>query len=169
MLRRSGPVAAAWGVAGVSLLLLLAIVRLAPFALQLGTLPLGWPHQAALLLWIAGMAYFEGYRGFQLAFSPRVAARARHLALHPTPVRALLAPFFCMAYFGAPRARRITSWVITATVTLLVVTMRHVPQPWRGIVDAGVVVGLTWGLVTVWLSTVRVFNGQVSAPAEVTP
>ena len=29
----------------------------------------------------------------------------------------------------------------------LVVVVRDFDQPWRGIVDGGVVVGLTWGLV----------------------
>ena len=160
--------AAAWGVAGVSLLLLLAITRLAPYALQLAALPLGSHHVVALLLWVAGMAYFEGYRGFQLAFSPRVAARARYLAEHPTLLRATLAPLFCMAYFDAPVARRVTSYVITIGVTLLVLGMRHVSQPWRGIVDAGVVVGLSWGLVTLWIATARACRGTLAASPEVT-
>ena len=33
----------------------------------------------------------------------------------------------------------------------LIVLIRKLDQPWRGIVDAGVVVGLGWGLVaTLW-------------------
>ncbi len=40
----------------------------------------------------------------------------------------------------------ITSWLVVVVVTSLVFGMRFVPQPWRGIVDAGVVVGLGMGL-----------------------
>ena len=36
----------------------------------------------------------------------RVAARVHYLLHHPTPVRVILAPFFCLGYFGAPRRRR---------------------------------------------------------------
>ena len=32
---------------------------------------------------------------------------------------------------------------------VLIVSVRQLPQPWRGMVDAGVVVGLTWGVVSI--------------------
>jgi uncharacterized membrane protein YjgN (DUF898 family) len=166
-----GPLAAAWGIAGVTALLATAIVRLAPVAAEaLASSAMTGPHWAILSAWVGAMAYFEGYRGFQLAFSPRVAARARHLSHHPTAVRAVLAPLFCMAYFAAPARRRLASTGVTAAVVVLVLAMRHVPQPWRGIVDAGVVVGLAWGLVSLWVFTALAFGTtRFDHPAEVAP
>ena len=165
-----GPLAAAWGIAGVSLLLATAILRLAPVAAQALSSPLSPIHWAALAAWLPAMAYLEGYRGFQLGFSPRVAARARHLARQPTGVRTALAPLFCMAYFAAPTRRRLVSFGVTTAVVVLVLAMRAVPQPWRGIVDAGVVVGLAWGLVSLWVFTAQAFGGATfDHPAEVAP
>jgi hypothetical protein len=166
-----GPLAAAWGVAGVSALLISAILRLAPVASEaLSSSTMTPAHWALVAAWIAAMAYFEGYRGFQLAFSPRVAARALHLSRHPTPVRAVLAPLFCMAYFAAPLRRRLVSFGVTAAVVVLVLGMRHVPQPWRGMVDAGVVAGLAWGLVSLWVFTALAFADRgFDHPAEVAP
>jgi hypothetical protein len=163
-----GAWAAAWGVAGVSLLLGWAIARLSPVAWRAMTAPLSPGHWAALAAVVLAMAFFEGYRGFQRGFSPRVAARARHLSLHPTPLRALLAPFFCIGYFGAPRARRIASFAVSAGVLVLVVLVRRLDQPWRGIIDAGVVVGLAWGLAALWIYTARAFGPRgLDHPPEV--
>jgi hypothetical protein len=53
-----------------------------------------------------------------------------------------------MGYFHAPKRRRITSISVTAGIIVLIILVRLLPQPWRGIVDAGVVVGLAWGLIS---------------------
>lgn len=63
-------------------------------------------------------------------------------------MRVLLAPLFCMGFFGATRRVLIAAWVVLIMVAGLVALVRALDQPWRGIVDAGVVVGLGWGLVT---------------------
>jgi len=93
------------------------------------------------------MGYSEGYRGFQLGFSPRIAARALWLSRNPSLLRGLLAPAFCMGFFGATKRRTLTSWCVLAGIVGIVSLVRLLPQPWRGIVDFGVVVGLTWGLL----------------------
>jgi hypothetical protein len=114
------------------------------------------------------MAYFEGYKAFQLGFSPRVAARARYLRDHPSLLHALLAPLFCMAYFHASRRRQITSISVTAGIIVLVILVRMLPQPWRGIIDGGVVVGLAWGLVTLALFGYQALtNSSFPYPPEV--
>ena len=163
-----GALAAAWGVSGVSMLLGWAIARLSAVAWRALAAPLSPGHWAALAAVVCAMAFFEGYRGFQRGFSPRVAARARHLSLHPTPLRTLLAPLFCIGYFGAPRARRIASIALSAGIVLLILAVGRLNQPWRGIVDAGVVVGLAWGLATLWIFTARAFSPSgLDYPAEV--
>jgi len=136
-----------WGTLGFFALLFEALYRLGPIAWEAMSSPmLAWWHWGSLVLWVAIMAYSEGYRGFQKRFSPRFAARAMLLADSPTLARGLLAPLFCMGLFHATRRVLIVSWGIVVGVVLLIILIRQLDQPWRGIVDAGVVVGLAWGL-----------------------
>jgi hypothetical protein len=108
--------------------------------------PAAWSLAA---VWMGAMLYFEGYRGFQRSFSPRAAARARWLNDHPRPLLIALAPLFCMGLVHATRRRLITSWVVLGGIAGLVVGMRLVPQPWRGLLDAGVAAALVYGAGTV--------------------
>ena len=159
-----GLAAAVWGLLGVSALLGRAIWRLTPAAWEAGTRyqpgVLGWSLAA---LWLLFMGYSEGYRGFQKGFAPRVARRAAHLAQQPRPLHVLLAPMFCMGLIHASRRRLVTSWSLTAMIVVLVLAVRHLTQPWRGLVDAGVVLGLAWGLVAVLVFGVRALRGQLPA------
>ncbi len=138
-----------WGMIGVVLIIGSALWRLTPLAIEPiadGSLE-AW-HWAIMIGWTAFNAYAEGYRGFQKRFSPRTAARALYLGHNPTPLRVALAPLFCMGFFGATRRVLIAAWVVLLAVAGLVALVRALDQPWRGIVDAGVVVGLGWGLLT---------------------
>lgn len=148
-------IAAVWGVTGVILLLLSAILRLAPLAADALNAELQWYHWVTLVLVLTFMIYMEGYRAFQKGFSPRVAARARYLRTHYTFKHALLAPFFCMAYFHASKRRQLISLFVTGGIIVLVLLMRFLPQPWRGIVDAGVVAGLGWGLAALLVFSIQ--------------
>lgn len=151
---------ALWGMSGVLLLLGSAVYRLTPLAIDAFSYDWSWRHWSSLALMTFFMAYAEGYRAFQQGFSPRVAARARYLRDHPNFVHALLAPLFCMAYFHAPRRRRITSISVTAGIVILVVLVRLLPQPWRGIIDGSVVVGLAWGLVSLLIFGYQAFTAD---------
>jgi hypothetical protein len=148
---------AAWGVIGVAALLGHALWRLVPIAVDglRGPLP-AWAWLATAG-WLGFMAYFEGYRGFQLGFAPRVVARAAEVARDPRPLRLALAPLYCMSLFAAPRRRLVVSWSLVATIVALVVGISRLGQPWRGVVDAGVVVGLGWGFVALGVHAVRQF------------
>lgn len=152
---------AAWGVLGVTFLFLQALVRLAPLAQQPlidGSLqPLTWLLYVG---WVAFMAYTEGYRTFQLKYAPRVVARAVHLAKNPKPLFVALAPLYCMSLFHASRRRLLSSWSILIGIALLVILVRKLDQPWRGIVDGGVVVGLGWGVVALLVHFARALSGQ---------
>lgn len=163
-----GALLAAWGVFGVLALLAKALLGLTPIALEaLTSSELQWWHWLVTAAWIAFMAYSEGYKGFQKRFSPFVAARALELRENPSWVRGLLAPAFCMGLFQATRRRLMVSWGILIGVTLLVVVVRLLDQPWRGIVDAGVVVGLGWGAASLLASVAKgAFTGQASADPE---
>lgn len=137
-----------WGIAGIAVVLVYAALSLGAYAVdavEAGLEPVEW---ALMLANCVFMAWAEGYRGFQQRFSPRVAARALHLYDHPTILRLLAAPLFCAGYFGATPRLQKTIWIGTGLIVLAVVLFNQIPQPWRGILDAGVLVGLTWGTVS---------------------
>ena len=139
----------AWGIGGVLCLLIFAIFRLAPMALELESSTMNEVHWLALVFSVIYMAYAEGYKGFHLGFAPRVVVRARYLADNPRPLHVLLAPLFCMGYIYATRKRQILSFALTTMIICFVLIARSIPQPWRGIVDAGVVVGLGLGVLSI--------------------
>lgn len=138
-----------WGIGGVIALLLLAVFRLAPMAFALGDVDLNFWHWLALCFSVIYMAYAEGYHGFYKGFAPRVVARANYLRMNPMPWHVALAPLFCMGYFHTTRRRMLTSYGLTIGIIGLVILVRWLPQPWRGIVDAGVVVGLFLGVCSI--------------------
>ncbi|MDY6981743.1 MAG: hypothetical protein SV422_01510 [Pseudomonadota bacterium] len=148
-----------WGMLGVIGLIASAVFRLSPLAIELANIQLGALHWLALALFTPYMAYAEGYKGFHLNFAPRVVARAfylRELHLRELPrgntaqliLFTLLAPAFCMGYFHATRRRMLISWLVTSAIVALVMIVRQTPQPWRGIVDTGVVTGLAIGVLS---------------------
>lgn len=163
-----GAVAAAWAIVGWSAVLAFAIVRLSRIAAEALAGELTPPQVALLLANTALMAWAEGYRGFQRKFSPRAAARVLYLRRHADRRLALLAPFFCIGYFRAsPRILRLT-WTGTVLIVLLIIAVHQMPQPWRGIVDAGVVLGLSWGLVSFLVMSGRALTtGVYPVPPEV--
>ena len=144
-----------WGLGGVEFLLIKGVSRMAPkvqAAFEMQPSPGQWVFAG---LWLVFMLYSEGYRGFQLRMAPRVAARGWHLAQNPRPLHLLFAPFFCVGYFHANRRRLITSWTLSLGIVGLVRLVHLLPQPWRGLVDLGVVGGLSWGVVALLFAAFR--------------
>lgn len=150
-----GFLGAIWGFAGVFALLASAIIRLCPRAQEALLSDLSVLQWIIVIAWGIFMLIAEGYRGFQKKFSPRTAARVRYLRKNPTRVRVLLAPFFCMGFFCATKKTRIIAFSLTIAIILLVIMVKFVPQPWRGIVDFGVVLGLSYGLISFLVYTVK--------------
>jgi len=155
-----GLVGVIWGIAGISLLLLNAIFRLGNIAWELFNYSLLWHHWLLLggTLWF--MAYSEGYKGFQLKFAPRFAARCMHLQQRPNILHTLLAPFFCMGFFHTTKKRKIATYTITLLIIGFILVAHRLSQPWRGILDAGVVLGLTWGLIAIYYCLYQAFYGE---------
>ena len=147
---------ATWGMSGMALLLLDAVVRLMPIALEAlfsGSMqPLHWVF---FVLWMGIMGYTEGYRGFYKRVGPLTAARAFYLADERPQKHLILAPIFCMAMYHADRRTLIVRWCLLFGIISLVLIVRQMPQPLRGIVDAGVVFGLSMGLVSLLIFYVR--------------
>ncbi len=150
-----GVIAASWGFLGIFGLFSFAIYRLGLISIEAFSSPFDSVHWLGLGAWVIFMAYNEGYKGFQKGFSPRVAARTAYLLRNPSVIRLLLAPLFCMGFFGIVRKRQILTFALTLMIIGLVQIISLLEQPWRGIVDLGVVLGLIWGLVSLSLFTVQ--------------
>lgn len=169
-----------WGVLGVTLVLLNPIVRLSAKPIEAvaeGLTPGQW---ALAVVWVAFMLYSEAWRGFHKQFAPRVVARALALAHHGPLVPSLLAPFTCMGLLWATRKRKTIAWVLISVIVAMVMAVRTLEQPWRGIIDMGVVLGLVSGLGSVLWFAGRALAGQpppidpdlpesVARPADATP
>lgn len=144
-------VVATFGIVLVTLLLARPIYSLGEKALEPWLAGMLAPYQKVLwVVWFVANGYFEGYKGFQQRFAPRVVGRAAYLGDHPTPLRVILALPFCLSLFHARRAQLIFRWCFLTALYTLIMVVRFIPQPWRGIIDGGVVVGLGWGVLSVW-------------------
>lgn len=159
--KRRNYLIACWGVFGFVAIIAHALTRLTPFAIEpieQGMMePLHWAVAGA---WIVFMLYSEAYKGFHLAFSPRLAARAMHLAENPRPLHAIFAPAYVMGLFHATRKRLIVSWCLLVGIVALVIAVKELAQPWRGIVDLGVVIGLFAGTLSVLWYFARAARGD---------
>ena len=168
--------ASLWGTGGFCYILLRSIRKIAPIALEpfwKGTaeaaVPLSRPQLALYAATCLYFAYVEGYKGFQLKFSPLVVSRS--LTLRPLgggsgPVRVLLAPLYSMGLFHASRRRLVVSWSVTLGVAAVVAAVKRMPYPYRNIVDAGVVVGLTWGMLSIVASYVGAVCVRGTSPCD---
>jgi len=121
----------------------------------------------ATCIWFA---YAEGYKGFHQRFSPLVVARAQTIKpLQGTPIHhVILGPFYAMGLFHATKKRMIVSWSVSLGVGLIVAVVKRFPYPWRNIVDAGVIVGLSWGslsIVGIWFKSAVLGQALVFDPA----
>lgn len=161
--------ASAWGVVSVVYIVMKGLKKLVPIALQPFSrgdfTPIHWAMYGGFSLL---MAYAEGYKGFQKKFSPLVVKRALTLDARggagspferPGFLRLLLAGPYSMGLFHATKKRKTVSWVLTTGVVCLVQMVKRLPYPWRSIVDAGVVVGLTYGTLSICMIWARALMG----------
>lgn len=139
-----------WGVLGVVAIIASAIYRISPRITELGQFSLHAGHWLALLLWTVYMIHAEGYRGFHCNFAPRVVLRAQALQGDSArPLAFLLAPLYCMGFIYATPRRTLISVLVTSAIIALVIGVSLLPQPWRGIIDTGVVAGLGVGIISI--------------------
>ena len=136
-----------WAVFGVVALLLQAVIRLVPPAIE------PWQSngmsielQCVYLIVVIVHAYAEGYRAFQKKFSPRVIRRAYELSQYPKPLHVILAIPYCLNLFHAEN--QWVRWLFFLLLCILIAVVKMMPQPWRGMIDAGVVTGLGWGILS---------------------
>ena len=161
-----GKIGFVWGVGGVMLLLVDALYRLTVISVDAFSHEFTALHWSFLLGWTMLMVLVEGHRGFHLSFSPRVVARALYILKNPRWRDVVLAPFFCIGLYGTTRRRLIASWGMTGGIVSLILIVRTLAQPWRGLVDLGVVAALGYGFVSTafWLA-----HGLAGRPMPLAP
>ena len=145
-----GIIGSIWGFVGVSLILLHGITCVYPYVVTLDFSKMFWYHYLSLIISIIFLGYAEGYKGFQLSFSPRVAQRLKLVFKNPSFVNVVLSPLFCMGFFGISKKRMKITYILTITIIFLIIIIERISEPWRGIIDTGVLVGLSWGLLSFW-------------------
>lgn len=151
-----------WGAGAVVLSLLDAIARLARHAIEgVSHGMLSGPQLLFTLVWTVVIVYGEGYRAFGSVLAPRMAARLLHLADRGTPLQRALAPFHALSLFDTPPRRLLSAWVMLVGIVTIVLIVRKLPQPWRGSVDAGVVIALSWGTVAIVRECARAVRSGV--------
>jgi hypothetical protein len=140
-----------WAIGGIVSLLLYAIYRVFPHAAELMNQTLTPIIVLILIVNVGLMLYSEGYKGFQKRFNPRVITRAKQ-------ANGLLAPLYALGYYNAPRHELVKSYCFTLLLIVVIIIVQAVPQPWRGILDAGVVVGLTYGTAALIIQSIKRYN-----------
>jgi hypothetical protein len=154
-------------VGGVCAVLINPIVRLSAKPIEALSSGLTAGQWAVTVAWVAFMLYTEAYRGFHLQFAPRVVVRSLAIAHDPRPLPALLAPFTAMGLLWANRKRKIVAWSLVTMIVCIVLAVKQLDQPWRGIIDLGVVLGLSSGLGSVlWFAGRAVAGDAPRVPPD---
>lgn len=149
-----------WGFLQVAFTLGNAIYRLFPVAVEPLVRNDLTPSQWGMLtIWVIFMLYVDSYKAFHLKVSPLVIKRAFLIAERSSIMKIILAGPYSMGMFGATKKRMIISWLTTLAVFVMVVLVKRLPYPYRSIVDAGVVVGLSGGLASMFGYFVRALFG----------
>ncbi|MCY4641711.1 MAG: hypothetical protein OXC41_03300 [Gammaproteobacteria bacterium] len=163
-----GVIAAGWSLAGLLLLLGFAIWRLSLYTIESLHMPMNWMHWTVFIGFTVFMAHSEGYKGFQKKFSPRFAARTKYLLANSTVTQCIFAPLFSMGFFHAPKKRIVASICLTIMIVVFIFLFQYIPQPWKGLLDAGVVIGLIWGMISTILFCTKAFsNAEYNWDAEI--
>lgn len=159
-----------WGVIGVAAILGNGARRVLPVAME----PLRSGEKLSRSFWSVYvgfsmfMAYAEGYQGFHRKFSPNVVDRALTLRTQGVLPR-IFAPLYCMELFGAPAHRVGRAWSLVSAITLVVAAVKRMPPKARAIVDAGVVTGLSVGVMSLLYHYSNAALLGISPPSDGNP
>ncbi len=148
-----------WALLGFITILGYAVYRLAGHFIVAWEFSFTWYHWLLLITNVVFMAYSEGYKGFQQSYSIKFSKRLNELPKKGWWAK-VLAPLFCMNYFDAEKKNLLLAYILTTAIILLIIIFNYIPQPWRGILDAGVVVGLTWGIISTILLSLKTIGRQ---------
>jgi len=137
-----------YSIGGIIAIFSSAIFRLYPHVKE------GFSYQFSTLNWIVMIAYLiimivgKGYFALYRSFVPRVINRSKILIAEGKLLDRLLAPLYCMGFFKAPIKRLIISYAMLSFIITFISSASRISQPWRGIIDLGVIVGLSIGIIS---------------------
>lgn len=149
----------------LSLMLLRSILRLYPHTLP----PLTSATPTTYFLYATSILMFlysESYKGFHLKFNQTYLTRSHRL---PSFWRLpLLNILYSGGWVQSSLKRKITSWGVTFGVAILIVISKKLNPLCRGVLDVGVVAGLSGAVVSLWGLWIKSFvdNETVGAGAE---
>lgn len=157
-----GDISFFWGIGGVVGVLCWAIYRLLPYALETLQHGLAWWQWLVVAIWSIFMIVSEGYDGFQKRLVPRIYSRAQSLRLKGNSIERLLAPLYCLNYFNTELRRLVIAYVALVLIITAIVVVHSLEQPWRGMIDWGVIAGLSYGVVAILVQLPSVLRGMGS-------
>jgi hypothetical protein len=119
---------------------------------------------AWLVLSIVGFGYGEGYRALHRRFVPHVLERAGELARRDKRglLDYLISPLYLVCLVQAETRTVLRAWLGVVLIVCAVFIVRALPEPYRGIIDAGVAVALGVGLISLlsgYLAAIRKKRG----------
>lgn len=151
-----------WGASGLAAVLVRALAALGPEAARFVVSVERVPLALMVIASVGTMAWVEGFRGFQRGLIPRLITRSRAIAVGDSWVDRLLAPAAALELVRATPRRLARRWCLVGAIAILVVGTRSLSDPWRGLILAGVVAGLSWGLVSLLIQGIAA--GAVTVP-----
>ena len=132
-----------------------AVYRLGGRGFETLTAGLTVPQWTALTVLVLGFVYVEGIRALQHRWVPRMLGRASQLDEEERRTPRIVGPLFAMSLLFAPRTQMARAWLLTSGIVSMVVLVRLLPDPWRGIVDLAVAAALAWGIGAILVAMAR--------------
>lgn len=147
---------ASWGALGVSAVFVESVFRLGSRAIATAvglTVP-----QFVVFAGVAALfCYVEGYRALQKRFVPHVVERLLEVSRRGGRLRwRVLAPLFALSLVGGDTREFLRGWATVLAIVAAIGFVRHLPSPWRGVVDGGVALALAWGTLALVAQFIRV-------------
>ena len=141
-----GRLAEGWALLGVSFVFLKSAMQLGVRGVVTMLSGMTTGEWMAFIVITALFVYGEGVRALQMKYMPYVLRRIAQLP-GESAVNQILAPLYAFSLIGAERRVLVKAWAGTAAIVAAVIIVRQFSEPWRGIVDFGVAMALTWGLI----------------------
>jgi len=152
----TGLLAGLWGVAGFVLIVVRALVAMTAGINATLMTPLSGLQ---LLTYAASTILFgvvKGYFVFHQRFCPRYVSRIGELCRsRPGVLPAVLAPLYCFSLLGAEPRRLAQGYALIGAISLMIVSTKLLPFPWRGMILTGVAAALAWSVLEVGYQGLR--------------
>merc|ERR1719375_573994 len=116
---------------------------------------------AAAVAIVVFFIYYEAYKGFYKGFSPVLVRRTMAIDEYSPWYVHALGPFYIGGFFDGTRRRLAVSWGLVVAIGWLGVGTARAGYPWRYLIDLGVGVGLTLGVVSMAYFTYLALKGAL--------